>query len=377
MTLRVGIIGCGAISEMHLAALCARPDVEVVACADVNLKAAQKRADQFAIPQVFSKPNDLLELDDLDLVSICVPPKWHEKLFLDALARKKHILIEKPLARDLAGADRMVEAAEKSDCIVGVPLIHRYTPGYYALRQLIACDAIGTVRTVRFEFGKDMYEDRRFTNHQQNPRSWLVNREIAGGGLLMSSSLHFLSAISYVLGNPLATSVTARVQQLHPKALEGIEDDVELTILLENGTEFTFHESWKCDLPYRCEINGDRGRFVLTSENTWNDLSITGRCQGTVPKPYLPFLSGNEFSADASALTAPFSPAFSGLMEDIISSIHKGQNTSLLPDLLHARNMQSIVAACYQSGRSKTASLVDWREKQANPLLLRRDPARR
>jgi len=364
MTLRVGIIGCGAISEMHLAALCARPDVNMVACADVDLEAAQRCADQFDIPRVFSRASDLLELNEIDLVSICVPPKWHEKLFLDAIAHKKHILIEKPLATDLAGADRMVEAAEKSDRIVGVPLIHRYTPGYYALHQLIASDAIGTVRTVRFEFGKDMYEDSRFTNHQQNPRSWLVDREIAGGGLLMSSSIHFLSALSYVLGNPLATSVTARVQQLHPKALEGIEDDVEFTIIFDNGTEFTFHESWKCDIPYRCEIGGDRGHFLMTSENTWNDLSITGCCQGSVPKSYLSFLSGNEFSADASVLKAPFSPAFSGLMEDLVRSIHRGKNTNQLPDLLHARNMQSIVAACYQSEQSKTVVRVDWQKNE-------------
>jgi len=366
--LRVGLIGCGAISEHHLAALGAQAGVDVVACADLNREAAQRRADQFEIPQVFSNSDDLLKLDEIDLVVICVPPKWHEQLFLDAITRNKHVLIEKPLAMDLAGANCMVEAAEKSDRIVAVPLIHRYAPGYHALRQLIECDAIGTVRAVRLALGLDMYGDSRFTEHQQDPRSWLVDREIAGGGLLMSSSIHFLSAISYVLGNPSATTLTARVRQLHPKALDGIEDDVELSIQLENGTEFELHESWRCAIPYRCEFIGDRGQLLVTAGNICNDLSITGRCQGSVPKPYQSFLTGDEFHADSSALTAPFSPSFGGLMEDLVRSIQSGKHTERLPDLFHARNMQAIITACYQSERTQTVAAVDWREKNRLPL---------
>ncbi len=170
----------------------------------------------------------------------------------------------------------------------------------------------------------------------------------------MSSSIHFLSAISYVLGNPAATSVTARVQQLHPRALEGIEDDVELAIIFENGTEFTFRESWQCNIPYRCELIGDCGQLVVTANNAWKDLSITGQCQGKVPRPYQSFLKGDEFHADASALSSPFSPLFGGLMEDLVDSIKKGKPTEQLPGLLHARNMQAIVAASYQSERTPT-----------------------
>ncbi|NOY41124.1 MAG: Gfo/Idh/MocA family oxidoreductase [Planctomycetes bacterium] len=367
MTLRVGLIGCGAISESHLTALCAQTDVNVVACADLCLEAAQRRADQFEIPHVFSNADELLELVDIDLVSICVPPKWHEKLFLDAIACNKHVLIEKPLATDLAGADRMVEAMDKSDRIAAVPLIHRYSPGYHALRQLIECGAIGSVRSVRLEFGTDMYRDSRFSKHQQDPRGWLVNQEIAGGGLLMSSTIHFLSVLLHVLGNFSAKSVTAHVQQLHPKSLDGIEDDVDLSIKLDNGSEILLHESWRRNIPYRCEIIGDCGRFLITSGNTWNDLSIIGRCQGDVPRQYQSFLKGDEFHAEASALTAPFSPSFGGLMEDLFCSIQKGKHMERLPDLLHARNMQAIVAACYQSERLKTVARVDWR-KNANLL---------
>jgi len=362
MTIRVGIIGCGMISELHTASLCAQAGVDVIACADTNLEASQRCADQFEIPKVLSNSDDLLDLDEIDLVAICVPPKWHEQMFLNALVRNKHVLIEKPLAMDLAGADRMVEATEKTDRIVGVPLIHRYAPGYYALNQLLGCGAIGSVQLARLEFGKDMYGDSRFAKPQIDPRSWLVDRDIAGGGLLMSSSIHFLSALSYVLGNPSATSVTARVKQLHPKAMDGIEDDIDLSIQLENGTELVLHESWKCDIPYKCEITGDRGKLVMTAGSLWNDLSISGQCQGDVPKKYQPFLTGDQFHADSSELTAPFSPWFDGLAEDLVGSIRSGIHSPRLPSVSHARNMQAIISACYQSERSKALSAVDWRK---------------
>jgi len=360
MTVRVGIIGCGAISESHLAALREQPEAEVIACADVDRAAAQRRADPFGIPHVFSDADALLALDDVDLVVICVPPKWHAEIFGKAVASGKHVLIEKPLAIDLAEADHMVDMPTRARQIIGVALVHRYLPVYQVLKDLVQGGAIGEVRLVRLSYGRDMYGDPRFTQPDADPRGWLVDRSIAGGGILMSSSIHFLSAVSFVLGNPVARRVTARVRRLSPKSFPGIEDEVDLWIELEDGTDFVLRESWVSDVPYRAEFVGQHGQLVATGPS-WQDPMIQGTCRGPVPEPYRPCLDGVGFCADPPEPAAPVRPLFGGLMADLLGSIEGGTRTSRLPDLAHARNMQAVIAAAYRSEQTGEGHAVDWR----------------
>ncbi len=360
MTVRVGIIGCGAISESHLTALRDHPEADIIACADVDRGAAQRRADPFGIPHVFSDTDPLLALDDVDLVVICVPPKWHAEIFGKAVASGKHVLIEKPLAMDLAEADRMVDLATHLRRIIGVALVHRYLPAYQVLRDLIQGGAIGEVRLVRVAFGRNMYEDPRFTQPDADPRGWLVDRSIAGGGILMSSSIHFLSAVSFVLGNPAARRVTARVRRVSPKAFPGIEDEVDLWIELEDGVDFVLRESWVSDVAYRAEFVGERGQLVATGPN-WQDPMIEGTCESPIPEPYRPCLDGARFCANPPELTAPVRPLFGGLMADLLASIEQGTRTPRLPGLIHARNLQAVIAAAYRSEQTGEGHAIDWR----------------
>ena len=98
-------------------------------------------------------------------------------------------------------------------------LVHRYLPSYPLLRDLIQAGAIGPVLQTRFSLGCDMYGDSRFRTPKRDPRSWLVDRDVAGGGILMSSSIHFLSTVSFVLGDPGTRRVDATVRRLHADAL--------------------------------------------------------------------------------------------------------------------------------------------------------------
>ncbi len=83
------------------------PGVEVVALAD----------DQTSLPEgvrSYRDPTDLLEDADVDLVSICTPPDTHARLACQALEQGKHVLIEKPMATTLAGADAILAAQQRA-----------------------------------------------------------------------------------------------------------------------------------------------------------------------------------------------------------------------------------------------------------------------
>src|SRR5436309_799071 len=107
---RVGVIGAGGIARLrHLPAYKEYADagtVEIVAISDVVEASAQQAATQFGVANVFTDYRDLLRLP-LDAVSVCTPNVSHEPIALAALDAGLHVLCEKPLALDYAGARRM------------------------------------------------------------------------------------------------------------------------------------------------------------------------------------------------------------------------------------------------------------------------------
>ncbi|MBN2291707.1 MAG: Gfo/Idh/MocA family oxidoreductase [Pirellulales bacterium] len=364
MTVRCGIIGCGVISDMHAKALSHHVDAEIMACADLVQKAAQQTAVRFSIPQIYTNPRELLHNGDLDAVVICVPPKWHAEYFLEALAEGKHVLIEKPLAMNLAEADRMVDATMAGNRIVGVALIHRYLPAYRILRDMIRGGAIGRIMHSRISLGCDMYNDTRFRAPDEDPRSWLVDRDVAGGGILMSSSVHFLSAISYVLDNVHIKSVDAKIRRLHGEAFPDIEDDIDLRMELASESEFVLHDSWVANQPFQVDFTGDHGRLTASGPN-WSCLKVSGICLGTVPDSYAKNMNGTEFRDGKSHRSDISQSCFDCLIADFIQSINQGVPAVDMPNIIHARNMQAVIDAAYRSGVKGGAEAIHWQFEAA------------
>lgn len=359
MTLDIGIIGCGVIADYHLRALGEQPDCRVTACADVNVDSARRCAAEFHVPRVFADSQALLQLHDLDLIVVCTPPIWHAGLVRQALELGKHVLVEKPLAISLEEADTLAAAAAKTDRIVGVALMHRYLPVYRAARDFIQSGVLGSLRRIRLSLGKSMIADSRFTTPKHDPRSWLVDCGIAGGGLLMSSSIHLFSVVSYLLGNPPASTVSGRVRQLHPVRFPQIEDDVELLVKWDNAVEFSYRESWVADLPYQGEIVGNEGRLSIAGEGFTN-LRIEAECRGSLPPPYDTLDRNRPMANDQLQALIPQAPLFSGLWADLTQSIQQQSRIARLPSLVHARNMQAIVAAAYRTEVTGQPEAVDW-----------------
>ncbi len=367
MTVRVGIIGCGTISDFHAQAFYRHPGAELAACADLVPSATDRSAARFSIPDKYANPRDLLRRADLDAVAICVPPKWHAEYFFEALAEGKHVLVEKPLAMNLEEADRMAEAATISDRIVGVALMHRYSAAYHVLREMIRAGAIGRVRQARISFGCDMYNDSRFRTPELDPRSWLVDAHVAGGGILMSSSIHFLSAISFVLDNPEIGSVEAKIRTLHRDAFRGIEDDVDVRIETAEGTELLLHDSWVANQPFQADFLGEEGRLSAVGRG-WVDLEVNGVCNGPLPEEYAGFMHGSEFQYRKPLSTDTSQKRFDGLIADFVQSVQQSRQTPDMPNVYHARNMQAIIDAAYRSGGTGVSQVVDWfREPSREP----------
>lgn len=109
----VGIIGCGAMAEIHLAIYKKLENGEVIAISDINREKAKKIADKWKIKRAYTDHRDLLETKDLDVVDICTPTSTHASIAIDVAKSGCNILLEKPMGVTSKECDRMIEESRK------------------------------------------------------------------------------------------------------------------------------------------------------------------------------------------------------------------------------------------------------------------------
>ena len=131
--LRVGVIGCGRMGRLHARVYSQMPGVKLTGVFDSQTETAAAVADEFAAP--LRKSMDEL-LPEVDAVTIAAPTKFHLTIAQQCLTRKIACLIEKPLAKDVAEANKIVELAKENKITVQVGHIERFNPAIRAISRL-------------------------------------------------------------------------------------------------------------------------------------------------------------------------------------------------------------------------------------------------
>ena len=107
MKLRVGLIGCGAISIRHFNAIKEIPEFELKAVSDIDEATAKKAGEEQGV-DYYTDNKKLLEREDIDLVSVCTPISTHTDISIQALESGKHVLTEKPVGITLESIDKLI-----------------------------------------------------------------------------------------------------------------------------------------------------------------------------------------------------------------------------------------------------------------------------
>ena len=253
--LRVALIGCGGISGAHAHAYrTLGPDVaRVMACADSTLPLAERRATELGAPFVTDDYRAAIHRSDVDAVDICLPHHLHAEVALAALAAGKHVLVEKPMACSLAECRAMVDGATRAGRTLMVAQCQRYMPSYRGVRRLVTEGALGPVRAVRFD---SMQNAPAFLH----PDHWLFDSRLAGGGIVISVSVHRIDLVRYFVGD------VRRVQALtRPGASpyrNGAEDYAAAVLEFENGAigeHFATYSGFRMPYSEMFMLFGDRG----------------------------------------------------------------------------------------------------------------------
>ena len=199
--LRAGVIGLGFAGETHLKAYRALPDVEPVALAGLEVERLKHLGETYDVPNLHESWEELVERDDLDLVSVGAPNYLHAPITIAALESGKHVLCEKPLARSAVEAQAMVDAAVANDRVLHTAFNHRERGDVAILRKHLATGSLG-----RIYHAKASWMRRRGV---PSPGSWFTSKEMAGGGPLIDLGVHMLDLALHLLGEPELVSVTA------------------------------------------------------------------------------------------------------------------------------------------------------------------------
>jgi predicted dehydrogenase len=126
--LGIAIVGCGRIARSHAGAIAALPALgRLVAVADADLGRARDTAAQFAAPLAVGSLEELLARPEVEAVILCTPNWLHEPQAIQALEAGRHVLVEKPMADDAAGAMRMAAVAARTGRVLVLGQTMRHT----------------------------------------------------------------------------------------------------------------------------------------------------------------------------------------------------------------------------------------------------------
>lgn len=191
--LRVAIIGCGGIAQMHLGVFREFPDVEIVAGVDIDADRLKVMQETWGVTKTYTDWKKMLKEVKPDAVSICTPNAMHAQPAIDSSNAGCHVITEKPMAMNPGECHKMIDAAAKSGKKLAVGFQFRYHPNIDYLAR--ARDA-GT-------FGNIMFVKCQALRRRGIP-NWGVfgRKELQGGGPMIDIGVHVIEMAHYFMGSP-------------------------------------------------------------------------------------------------------------------------------------------------------------------------------
>jgi predicted dehydrogenase len=189
MTLRIGLVGCGNISDVYLINAALFPGIHFTAVADIRRDAAKAKGAKYGLPAV--TPAELLRREDVDLVLNLTVPAAHAEVSLAAIAAGKHVYSEKPLAISLKDGKAIMRAAALGGVKVGAAPDTVLGAGIQTSRRMIDMGEIGNIVT-----GTATVLSHGMESWHPNPVFFFK----PGGGPVLDMGPYYLTALVNLLG---------------------------------------------------------------------------------------------------------------------------------------------------------------------------------
>ena len=370
--LRIGLIGTGFMGRTHSNGYNRVanffPDLEYTpvlkAVCSRNIEKVQAFADQWGYESIETDWRNLISRDDIDAIDICTPNDTHAEISLAAAAAGKMILCEKPLSRNLAEGEKMVEAIEAAGVNSTVWYNYRRLPAVSLAKQIIDSGKLGKIYHYRANFLQDWTISADLP--QGGEGLWRMDVEAAGSGVTGDLLAHCIDTAMWLNGAitdvsaVTETFVKERMHQLTGKVQPvGIDDACIFHCHFENGSLGLFESTRYArghKALYTFEINGAEAsiRWDLHDLNRleyfdhqdesivrgWRSIHVTDSDQPYMDKWWVPGLGiGYEHS-------------FVHQVADFLKSLETGEDCS--PTFKEALQTQKVCEAVIDSANSRS-----------------------
>jgi UDP-N-acetyl-2-amino-2-deoxyglucuronate dehydrogenase len=332
VTVHVGIVGAGNISDTHARAAREIPGVRVVAVHGGNRDRTAALAEQCGAAP-YDRFEDFLAHRPMDLVAIGSPSGLHASQGIAAARRGLHVLVEKPLDITLAAADALIAAADQSGVKLGVFFQDRFKPDIVRLKGLLEAGRLG--RLLLVDARVPWYRPPEYYGASRWRGTWALD----GGGALMNQGIHTVDLLLWLAGD------VTRVQAHTRAALHQIEVEDTAAALLEfeSGATGVLVATTAAYPGYarRIQVTGTAGTAVVEGDRLFRlDLKDAAESAAIV--------TVSATASAASPVVADTGP-HRAVFEDFLEAIQTGRSPRC--DGRDARRSVALVRAIYDAAR--------------------------
>jgi len=204
--LKFAIVGCGRISYKHVEALVAnRKEAVLVATCDIVVENAQAKKQEYitklgedATVAVYTDYKDMLEKEDIDVIALATESGYHPEIAIYCMNKRKHIIVEKPMALSIEDADKMIKCAKDNSVKLCISHQNRFNKPIQQLRSAVEENRFGRLinGTARILWNRNMgyYEQAPWRG------TWKLD-----GGTLMNQCIHNIDLLQWMMGGEIDT----------------------------------------------------------------------------------------------------------------------------------------------------------------------------
>ena len=319
MSKSVCIIGCGYISGLHIEAYRGYQGGITLHLCDTDLEKAKSVAKRYGVENCFQDYGEVLDLEDIEIVDICLPNFLHEEVAVAALNADKHVLLEKPIATTLSGADAIVAAARASAGKLMVAESDRFAQESVKMNALMEEGAVGDVFWV---------QANAFNTFE--PSGWRLSRSQTGGGVLIEWGIHHIHTVNWLCGGE-PQAVYAKLHRSTYPQMEG-EDSAFVMVEYASGSTGQINVGYGivgAPRPYIVMVCGSEGAL-------WQDRGLWFCARSKMTEPPVRVLPENSYDNAVKAGVLHF-----------LDCIHSDQDPIVSGEL--ARRDLEVVMGAYRS----------------------------
>jgi len=344
---RLALLGAGAIMRLsHAPTIRRSTDSELAAVFDVDTSRAEALAKDFEVPFHTNNLSAVLESKEIDAVIVATPNLFHPEAVIAAAAAGKHVFCEKPLAIDVANAQRMVKACETAGVILQVGFNQRYWGQVQIAKQLVDSGFIGDVPALRSVYSErwDVY-----------PATTRYRYDLAksGGATIIDLAIHRIDLSRFLLGDLEAVFA----ELTHSVIPDRVDDNVWLMLRFKSGARGCLSsDRYSPAIADGTDLYGSEGtvHFVTETMNPFHatPLAVYTEKKGkdlpeVLREAYYPEAWWKGFEGGWIPIRPPRSSPYDAQLAAFCRAIREGK--SQIPNGQDGLRAQEVVQAAYQS----------------------------